>query len=390
MKKDKLFGHEFNLNAGHSKWLLFVLSLKWEKGCLDKSSYDVSLRGASLGVPEEVIYDTIARLVQGAGDVPNEVKIHSQIRRAKDHISAGHPTISVFPTHEERFPSGAVKEKPEYSAAVLNKFASSMVISQPKEFICSRSSISPSYVTSADVLACLYSHGEKVVIFTIYKSQGQFLWEQNLHPHQYVPEMAFEGVWFLTAPVDGSSYPNPRQNGKLSRRSEESITSFRFLLLESDKAESDVWLRALARMPLRIVAIYESGGRSIHALVRIDASSKADWDEIVVPHKPMLTTLGADPGALSAVRLSRLPQAWRGSRQQTLLYLNPNSDGTPILDLPQRPPHRDWCQWLRRVVADGEIVSAQDFNLFREATAAHMEDPEVIAALAIAREVCNA
>ena len=59
--------------------------------------------------------------------------------------------------------------------------------------------------------------------------------------------------------------------------------------------------------------------------------SKADWDAKVRAIKPVLVTLGADPGALSAVRLTRLPQAKRGERVQRLLYLNPEPDGTPIL-----------------------------------------------------------
>jgi len=50
--------------------------------------------------------------------------------------------------------------------------------------------------------------------------------------------------------------------------------------------------------------------------------------------KSILITLGADRGALSAVRLSRLPQAKRGERVQRLLYLNAQPDGTPILNQP--------------------------------------------------------
>ena len=36
--------------------------------------------------------------------------------------------------------------------------------------------------------------------------------------------------------------------------------------------------------------ICESGGRSIHALVRLDAASKADWDKLMGPIKPVLIT----------------------------------------------------------------------------------------------------
>ena len=49
-----------------------------------------------------------------------------------------------------------------------------------------------------------------------------------------------------------------------------------------------------------------------------------------------LITLGADRGALSAVRLTRLPHAQRGERVQRLLYLNPQPEGVPILEQPVR------------------------------------------------------
>src|SRR5689334_3719302 len=117
----------------------------------------------------------------------------------------------------------------------------------------------------------------------------------------------------------------------MSRRSEESIWSWRYAVLESDEATPEDWLRCLIQMPLRIASICESGGRSIHALVRLDAESKADWDAKVKVMRPALVTLGADPGALSAVRLTRLPQAKRGDRVQRLLYLNPVPNGQPVI-----------------------------------------------------------
>ena len=72
-------------------------------------------------------------------------------------------------------------------------------------------------------------------------------------------------------------------------------------------------------------------------LVRLDAASKADWDRLMAPLKPVLITLGADRGALSAVRLSRLPQAMRGERCQRLLYLNPRPTGQPIFQQAMPP-----------------------------------------------------
>lgn len=110
----------------------------------------------------------------------------------------------------------------------------------------------------------------------------------------------------------------------MSRRSEESVTAWRDLVLESDVAEMDEWLRCLVQLQLRTSAIYTSGGKSVHALVRLDARSKAEWDERHDLIRSALVPLGADANALTGVRLSRLPGAMRAGIPQELLYLNPN------------------------------------------------------------------
>jgi hypothetical protein len=144
------------------------------------------------------------------------------------------------------------------------------------------------------------------------------------------------GIWFLCNPVDGQWHSNPRQNGELSCRSEESVSSFRYAVLESDQAEADSWLAFIVQLPLRVSAIYTSGGRSIHVLIRIDAKSKEEWDRVIGPLKRPLKLLGADPGCLSAVRLTRLPQCWRPEKGgfQRLLYLCPNPPLAPLIDFP--------------------------------------------------------
>lgn len=205
-------------------------------------------------------------------------------------------------------------------------------------FLMERSTVDVTTLDSAGVLRLLYSPGEKVLIFSDMRSQGQLVWDASQHAVANAVALPAgpDGVWFLAQPVDGAYHTNPRLNGKLSRRSEESVTAWRYVVLESDKAPPDEWLRCLIQMPLRIVSICESGSRSVHALVRLDAASKKDWDEMVQTIKPILVTLGADPGALSAVRLTRLPQATRGKRIQRLLFINPSADGTPIIKLPAR------------------------------------------------------
>ena len=187
---------------------------------------------------------------------------------------------------------------------------------------------------TVDVLRTLYptGSGEKVLVFSNMKSQGQFVWVADHSEAIQAGDLPAgpDGVWILPQPVTGKYHPNPRMDGKPSRRSEEAVTAWRYAVLESDEAEPENWLRCLVQLPLRIACICESGGRSIHALVQIDAISKQDWDARIATIKPILVTLGADPAALTAVRLTRLPQARRGNRVQRLLYLNPAPSGSPI------------------------------------------------------------
>lgn len=227
--------------------------------------------------------------------------------------------------------------KPVFCPMVLKRVAAKAgAIKDIFAFVASASPVAVAGLDSVGVLRCLYpkGSGENVLIFSVMKSKGQLLWNADIvdgAKNQPLPA-GDEGVWFLPQPVDGKYHPNPRQGGKLSRRSEESVTAWRYAVLESDQAGADEWLRCLVQMPLRIACICESAGRSIHALVRLDAASKAVWDAKVASIKPVLVTLGADAGSLSAVRLTRLPQAMRGERRQRLLYLNPSPEARPIWD----------------------------------------------------------
>jgi hypothetical protein len=292
-------------------WLAYISCLSWRQGCLDDSSYKAALNGASLKLSKEIVLVEIRSRIESAGDWPSDSKITSQVERAYNYVNGGGDKLPRAP-------------KATFRPGALRTLAEKLPVEKIVEFIMSRSPIDPAGVTSGKFLSLLYRTREKVVIFTDYESQGQAIW-----PEDALPTSGKEGVWYLINPVDGRPRKNPRTR-TASRRSAESVTSFRFALLESDQADFTEWLKCLAQLPLRIVAIYESGGRSIHALVQVDAASKAEWDAIVRQIKPLLVTLGADGNALTAVRLSRLPQAKRGDRVQRLLYLAPNPNTTPI------------------------------------------------------------
>ena len=205
-------------------------------------------------------------------------------------------------------------------------------------------------MSSATFLEHLYAPDERVLIFTRFESQGQFLhWcgkgSYRLGDRDGVqavrsalPRGGTDGVWFLNQPVTGKWEPNVRvideRTGKpkLSRRSMESVTSWRYLVLESDEAPPELWLKLLVMLPEPIAAIYTSGGRSIHALLRVDRGTKVEWDAYKKLVVGLYSKLGADPAAMTAVRLTRLPGCLRGSREQRLLYLNPRPAAVPIAD----------------------------------------------------------
>lgn len=241
-----------------------------------------------------------------------------------------------------------VPQKPRpklvYEPERLKKIAGELAEVVDLPWLANRSEVDPAGVSATDFLSRLYNAqaGERVLVFSEYKSQGQAVW-----PTESIPTRGRDGIWFLAQPVDGKSRPNPRL-GKLSRRSEESVLAWRWMVLESDEAPVRLWLGALARVVPRIAAITTSGGRSVHALVRVDAVTKRDWDE---KKKKILglVTVGADPGALSAVRLTRLPACWRGEKEQKLLYFAPSA---PALTIAEMFARRDVLGMWRGVAMD--------------------------------------
>ena len=250
-----------------------------------------------------------------------------------------------------RYQAPPPKPRPRlsYDPDMLRRLAGDIEDQVDLPYLANRSEIDPAGISASDFLRRLYNpdSGERVIVFSEYKSQGQAIW-----PNEQIPTSALDGIWFLAQPVDGKLRPNPRL-GKMSRRSEESVLAWRWMVLESDDAPLRLWLAALSRVVPRIAAITTSGGRSVHALVRVDAPTKKAWDD---QKKRILglVTVGADPGALSAVRLTRLPACWRGSKEQKLLYFSPSAPALTISDLlPRRDVLKHWRSECIRLASTG-------------------------------------
>ena len=219
--------------------------------------------------------------------------------------------------------------KPEtvsFDPSMLAKVASRVNCDITRAWLEQRSPIPVEDIAPHEALEHIYAPGERVLIFTGTQCSQGFLWYRGRPLARTIAHP--DGAWFQNQPVNGKWYP--KHGGGTSRRGAASVTSWRFMVIESDVAEEDQWLRLLVQLPLPICAIYTSGGKSIHALVRIDAESQEQWKSRVREWKPLLTRLGADPQSLTSIRNTRLPQAFRGETRQRLLYLNPKPTQQPI------------------------------------------------------------
>lgn len=319
-------------------WFVYLNSLVWEPGQLDRSSYLGFLRAISLSVPQESAYAEILRRIKNANPHARLHKLDHQQRLAFQYVGqyAGgktwNPAPSCYPPREP---------EPKFDQETLQRIAARLPEACPA-FLWKRSPIDPAQIDSRRFLETVFRPGEAAIIFERFHSQGQLVWRHDLSGidgRQASRLEAFktgkrEGVWYLCNPVDGAYHYNPRQ-GHQSRRSEESVTSFRHLVLESDEAGRDEWIAYLCQLELAILAIYSTGGRAPHALARIDSPNKEAWDRFVHPRIPALVRAGACRGSLTAIRLSRLPGCRREEKNawQELFYLNPDPAPKPISEL---------------------------------------------------------
>ena len=133
--------------------------------------------------------------------------------------------------------------------------------------------------------------------------------------------------------------------------SDNDVSAYRHVLVEFDdkpKAEQEKLLRDSG---LPISVLIDSGGKSIHGWVRVDAPSRKEWDarrDLIYSSIP-----GIDPKNKNPSRFSRLPGAWRGESQQKLLATNLGANS--------------WEDWLTARETDEDqstIVTVKDLINF--------------------------
>jgi hypothetical protein len=290
-----------------------------------------------MGLPAE---SAIAAISSAISRTPRSREIEEAVAK----VFATVPAAQIQPPIKARFDPAALQQLAEK----LPKFT--------EADLTDRSPFPPDMCTAAIFLQQLFQPGEKVALFADMASRCDLLWshpgnsstfDENELACLQNPESG-KGVWFLANPVFGGAVAVERLKTDanplgLTFRAEENLTTFRYLVLESDKAESDKWLKALVQMPLSISSVVTSGGRSIHALVRIDARIASSWKDARSRIAPALVTLGADLGAMTTVRLTRLPFSFRRENNawQRLLFLDPTPTSLPICQMPVRGNSHD-------------------------------------------------
>lgn len=147
-----------------------------------------------------------------------------------------------------------------------------------------------------------------------YHKQAGKITEELDRYHDIAPVMGDwepqAGAWIRFNPFDDSgSYKD------------ENITAYRYALAESDSLPIEEQYRILRESKLPIAALVESGGKSLHAVFRVDAKDKFEYASRVRDAYASLNTFGflVDPQNRNPSRLSRMPGVTRNGNVQKLV-----------------------------------------------------------------------
>ena len=186
----------------------------------------------------------------------------------------------------------------------------------------------PGLKDAAHLLRVLYRPYERVFCGERYGAEVRTVadWIASIEGGAPVPPH------WIPNPLTGDEHPTG--SGTLSRRGDSAVASFRFAVAEfdgMDKASQLAFWWGFRTAP--IVALIDSGGKSIHAILRVDCATRADWEQEIEGKlfPRVLCPLGCDPACRNESRLSRLPGHFRREKNawQRLLYLNPDPEGNP-------------------------------------------------------------
>lgn len=120
------------------------------------------------------------------------------------------------------------------------------------------------------------------------------------------------GVWVCHNPVDGEG------------RSNANVTAYRHVLIESDEDDPERQLATMRALNLPLAAVVSSGNKSMHGIVRVDATDMDEYKRRVARVYEECSRAGmhVDGQNRNPSRLSRMPGVTRGGKRQALVATN--------------------------------------------------------------------
>lgn len=98
-----------------------------------------------------------------------------------------------------------------------------------------------------------------------------------------------------------------------------SVATYRHVLVEFDKKTKDEQIAIFHQSNLPISLLVESGGKSVHAWIQVDAVDKAQWEERRNKVYEYLSDHEPDPQNKNPSRWSRLGGVMRGDKEQKII-----------------------------------------------------------------------
>lgn len=120
------------------------------------------------------------------------------------------------------------------------------------------------------------------------------------------------GAWIRFNPLDGQGVGNAN------------VTAYRYALLESDDMPQGKFAAIVKQLNLPVAAMVDSGNKSLHAIVRIDASDAKQYRERVeaLYSRCEKNGIAVDKANKNPSRLSRMPGVMRNGKRQYLAGLS--------------------------------------------------------------------
>ncbi|OMF04021.1 DNA primase [Paenibacillus amylolyticus] len=142
---------------------------------------------------------------------------------------------------------------------------------------------------------------------------------------------AAAGAWIRFNPLDGKGVKN------------DNVTEFRYALVESDTMDIEKQNAIMRELELPIAVMVYSGGKSVHAIVKVDA---ADYDEYrkrvdYLYNVCKKNGLNIDKQNRNPSRLSRMPGVERNGKKQFIVDTNIG-----------RASWAEWHEWIEGVNDD--------------------------------------